>query len=258
MRIIQRYLSYSRLIALMAAGLAMAIWFHCVACLVPVSLARRQRATRWFLARMVAALPLRVQLSGTLPERPALWLANHISWTDIPLLGQWLPMSFLSKDDVRQWPIAGWLAQESGTLFIRRGSGDLEGLHRQLADYLRQGHPLLIFPEGTTTDGSQVGIFHSRLLSCATATGVPVQPVAIRYLRRGQRDSIAPFIGADDLLSHLRRLLAHEPVDVEIHLLPLIETAGRNRSGIAREAREGIKQALQFASGSEEKPSVAA
>ena len=118
----------------------------------------RQRLTRWFLARLGGALPFRVRVEGELPTQPMLWVANHVSWTDIPLLGALQPLSFLSKAEVRAWPVAGWLAHKAGTLFIRRGSGDSSQVGQQLTRHLQQGRNLLIFPEGTTTDGLEMCI----------------------------------------------------------------------------------------------------
>lgn len=161
----------------------------------------RQRLTRWFLARLGGALPFRVTVAGELPAQPMLWVANHVSWTDIPLLGALQPISFLSKAEVRAWPVAGWLAHKAGTLFIRRGSGDSNLIGQQIGRHLQQGHNLLIFPEGTTTDGLAVRTFHGRLLSSAIDSGVALQPVAIRYLRAGQPCPVAPFIGDDDMLA---------------------------------------------------------
>ena len=72
---------------------------------------RRQRWTCLFMKRLVAALPFDVKVVGELPQRPMLWVSNHVSWTDIPLLGMLTPLSFLSKAEVRHWPVAGWLAE---------------------------------------------------------------------------------------------------------------------------------------------------
>ncbi|MDX5373957.1 MAG: 1-acyl-sn-glycerol-3-phosphate acyltransferase [Pseudomonadaceae bacterium] len=207
----------------------------------------RQRLTRWFLARLGGALPFAVEVQGELPSGPHLWVGNHVSWTDIPLLGQLLPLSFLSKAEVRTWPLAGWLAHKAGTLFIRRGSGDSALLARQLHRHLQAGRQLLIFPEGTTTDGRQVRTFHGRLLTGAIEAGVPLQPVAIRYLRDGEPDPIAPFIGDDDLLSHLLRLLRSDKAQVEIHLLPPIASTGQERNALARQAQRAVQQTLDGA-----------
>ncbi len=122
-------------------------------------LERRQRWTCLFMKRLVAALPFNVRVVGELPQRPMLWVSNHVSWTDIPLLGMLLPLSFLSKAEVRHWPVAGWLAEKAGTLFIRRGGGDSQRLHEQIAGQLGLARPLLIFPEGTTTCGRNLRTF---------------------------------------------------------------------------------------------------
>ena len=204
----------------------------------------RQRLTRWFLARLGGALPFRVRVEGELPTQPMLWVSNHVSWTDIPLLGALQPLSFLSKAEVRSWPLAGWLAHKAGTLFIRRGAGDSQWLNQQLQRYLKDGRPLLLFPEGTTHDGSTLRTFHGRLLSSAIELQIPLQPVAIRYLHRGQPCSLSPFVGDDDMLSHLLRLLRGEVRDVEIHLLPPLCSRGLNRNQLARQAQQVIGNAL--------------
>ena len=204
----------------------------------------RQRLTAWFMRRLSAALPFEVEVRGELPQGPHLWLSNHVSWTDIPLLGQLLPLSFLSKAEVRTWPLAGWLAHKAGTLFIRRGSGDSALLARQLHRHLSAGRQLLIFPEGTTTDGLQVRTFHGRLLTSAIDTGTPLQPVAIRYLRDGETDLVAPFIGDDDLPSHLLRLFAADRAKVQIQLLTPIASAGQERNVLARQAQRAVQMAL--------------
>ena len=204
----------------------------------------RQRLTAWFMRRLSFALPFEVEVLGELPHGPHLWLSNHVSWTDIPLLGQLLPLSFLSKAEVRTWPLAGWLAHKAGTLFIRRGSGDSALLARQLRRHLSAGRQLLIFPEGTTTDGRQVRTFHGRLLTCAIDTGTPLQPVAIRYLRDGETDLVAPFIGDDDLPSHLLRLFASDRGKVQIQLLAPIASAGQERNVLARQAQSAVQLAL--------------
>ena len=208
------------------------------------SQATRHQLCRWFLARLAAALPYEVRLTGTRPAQPMLWLANHLSWTDIALLGMLQPMAFLAKSEVRQWPLLGWLAAQAGTQFIRRGSGDNSTLNQLLSADLQQGRNLLIFPEGTTTDGTTLRTFHSRPLACAIENGTPIQPVAIRYLRNGGADPIAPFIGDDDLLSHLFRLLAADVAVVEIQLLQPIDSRGMERNRLARTCHTAIADAL--------------
>lgn len=208
------------------------------------SIKRRQRWTCLFMKRLVAALPFDVRVIGELPKRPMLWVSNHVSWTDIPLLGMLLPLSFLSKAEVRHWPVAGWLAEKAGTLFIRRGGGDSQRLREQISAQLGDARPLLIFPEGTTTDGRQLRTFHGRLLAGAIDQGVAVQPVAIEYLRNGEADLVAPFIGDDDLVSHLMRLFAEPRGEVCIHLLQPISSVDKERAALAFQAQQAIQMAL--------------
>lgn len=242
---VRLYLRLTRLAVVLAIGTLLA------ALLVPIErLTRRdltglrQRLTRWWLARLARALPFRVCVRGQLPHKPMLWLSNHISWTDIPLLGMLAPLSFLSKAEVRTWPLAGWLAHKAGTLFIRRGAGDGGLLNQQLGRHLKGGRHLLIFPEGTTCDGAALRPFHGRLLSSAIESGVDLQPVAIRYVRGGQRCDVTPFIGDDDMLSHLLRLMRSDVAKVEIQLLEPIASNSGNRNDLARRAQAAVSEAL--------------
>ena len=170
-----------RVLLVVLLGLGMASLFGLFERLgINASAQRRQRWSRIFMQRLVNALPFRVRVIGELPQQPMLWVSNHVSWTDIPVLGMLAPLSFLSKAEVRTWPVAGWLAHKAGTLFIRRGGGDSQLLRRQISQHLQQQCPLLIFPEGTTTDGRSLRTFHGRLLASAIDSEVPLQPVGVR------------------------------------------------------------------------------
>ncbi|WP_217476475.1 lysophospholipid acyltransferase family protein [Stutzerimonas stutzeri] len=239
------YARLARLSGVIALGacLASSLRIGALAGATP-SAATRHRLCRWFLARLAGALPFELRLSGQCPDRPMLWLANHVSWTDIPLIGMLQPMAFLAKSDVRRWPLLGWLAAEAGTQFIRRGGGDSAVLNRQLGAALQERGTLLIFPEGTTTDGTTLRPFHSRLLSSAIETGTPIQPVAIRYWRNGEADAQAPFVGDDDLLTHLFRLLSTDIAQVDIQLLPPIDSRAMARNSLGRACHKAIAEAL--------------
>ena len=235
----------TRLLLVLVLGIAMASTIALGERLgLKASCERRQRWTCLFMRRLVAALPFEVRVVGPVPQQPMLWVSNHVSWTDIPLLGMLTPLSFLSKAEVRGWPVAGWLALKAGTLFIRRGGNDSQLLRKQISQHLQQACALLIFPEGTTTDGRRLRTFHGRLLASAIDTQTPLQPVALRYLRDGQIDTVAPFIGDDDLLSHLMRLFANECGEVEIKLLQPLPSAGEERAALAFKAQQAIQVAL--------------
>lgn len=239
---LRRYGRVARVLAVVSLGLGMASAFAVLERLnLSSTMDRRQRWSQFFMSRLSNALPFRITVVGQLPATPMLWVSNHVSWTDIALLGQLTPLSFLSKAEVRGWPVAGWLAAKAGSLFIRRGAGDSQLIRQQMSQHLQQQLPLLMFPEGTTTDGRSVRTFHGRLLSAAIDSRVPLQPVAIRYLRDGEADTVAPFIGDDDLLSHLLRLFRHDQADVEIHLLEPIACHQQERAVLAFRAQEAIR-----------------
>lgn len=239
---LRQYGRVARVLAVVGLGLSMASVFGLLERFNLSTMDRRQRWSRFFMTRLSNALPFRVSVFGELPTTPMLWVSNHVSWTDIALLGKLTPLSFLSKSEVRGWPVAGWLAAKAGSLFIRRGAGDSQLIREQMTRHLQQPLPLLMFPEGTTTDGRSVRTFHGRLLSAAIDSRVSLQPVAIRYLRNGEPDTVAPFLGDDDLLSHLLRLFAQEQADVEIHLLEPIACQQQERAVLAFRAQEAIRR----------------
>lgn len=203
----------------------------------------RQAATCWWMRGLLRLLPLRIHCHGQPPRRHALWVGNHVSWLDIILLGAQAPVRFVSKAEVRHWPLLGWLAHSAGTLFIQRGQTSNE-VGQRMAEVLEQEQSLVIFAEGTTTAGDRVRTFHGRLLGCAAGGAVPVQPVALAYRRGERRDDIAPFIGDDEFSRHLWRLLGSSCIDVELHFLPLIDSRQFERNQLARGTRQAVVQAL--------------
>lgn len=207
-------------------------------------MAYKQQCTQRFMQLLCFVLPVKVKQTGKLPNLPMLWVSNHISWLDVMVIGQLQPLSFLSKDEVRGWPLFGWLAQGSGTLFIQRGQGQQNNVTAQIADYLDKSHSLVLFPEGTSTDGQNVKKFYSRLLAASIETMVPVQPVALTYIREGKRDTITPYVGDDVFANHLLRLLWHDPFIVNIQLLKPIGVQCRTRTEASNLAYDEISKAI--------------
>ncbi|WP_296934059.1 1-acyl-sn-glycerol-3-phosphate acyltransferase [uncultured Marinobacter sp.] len=164
-------------------------------------------------------LGLDIHQHGSPSDDTVLFVSNHISWSDIPILGSLAPIRFLSKAEVGQWPAIGWLARQAGTLFIRRGGGQARRVRNQIVENLQAGENVLVYPEGTTSAGLTVLPFHGLLLKAAPESRTPVQPVTIAYRRNGRPDYLAPFIGDDEFHCHLLRML-REPsarVDVVFH-----------------------------------------
>ncbi|WP_349521740.1 lysophospholipid acyltransferase family protein [Marinobacter sp. NFXS11] len=161
-------------------------------------------------------LGLTIRQHGSPSDDTVLFVSNHISWSDIPILGSLAPIRFLSKAEVGQWPVIGWLARQAGTLFIRRGGGQARRVRDQVIGNLRAGESVLIYPEGTTSAGLTVLPFHGLLLKAAPESRTPVQPITIAYRREGRPDHLAPFIGDDEFHHHLLRMLAQPSARVDV------------------------------------------
>lgn len=191
-------------------------------------------------------LGFRISTQGTFSDRPVLYVSNHISWSDIPVLGGQVPLRFLSKAEVGRWPVIGWLATQAGTLFIQRGSGNASQARHEIASTLLSGQSVLVFPEGTTTAGVTVLPFHNRLLHAAVDAGMDIQPLSIGYLRNGQADHLAPFIGDDEFQHHLIRMLRQPAVEVGVIAHPVVTVdSNTDLTDVTRELRQTVHRGLQ-------------
>ena len=119
-----------------------------------------------------------------------LFVCNHISWLDILALLAVRPMRFVAKSEVRSWPMIGWMAMKTGTVFLRRNEcRHLPQVKRTIEAALAHGGCIAIFPEATTTDGITVRPFHSGLFESAVVSGATVWPVALRTITRMDRSA---------------------------------------------------------------------
>jgi len=201
--------------------------------------------TSWWHNRLADILGVRITVSGHRPRPPMLLVSNHVSWLDIIVLGGLTHTDFLSKHEVREWPVIGWLAARAGTLFIRRGSGETTSISDQIAQRLRQDGLLTLFPEGTTTDGREVRPFFSRLFAAAIETGTDVLPVALRYHIDGEFDPLAPYTDRQSLADNLRGLLTRERTQVHVVFGEPVSLRDHSRKEVAELARATIVEALK-------------
>jgi len=200
------------------------------------------RRRRWQQA-LGDILGLRVHIDGRPMDERGLLVANHVSWLDIVAIASATPTTFLAKDDVRAWPIVGWLGQWSGTIFLRRANlGALGAAIDALVEVIEHGQRVALFPEGTTSEGRGVGPFHRGLFQAAVKTGAPVQAIAVRYRRAGELDAIAPFIGEDAFVPHLLRVMAEPNTEVQLHFQAPLH--GRQRRDLALRAEGQVRAAL--------------
>lgn len=202
-------------------------------------------ATRWWHQRLCDCLKIEIQSDGS-PQPSALLVANHISWLDIPAVGALGRITFLSKDEVRHWPVVGALAKAAGTLFITRGGNQAAAVMEQIGERIDAGASVVIFAEGTTSNGYSLRRFHPRPFAAAQAAERALQPVAIRYGSNAEPDPVAPFVGDDTLLAHLLRVLRHPGIKVQVKFLPPIDPTGLDRRAMADATRSAIAARLDL------------
>lgn len=207
---------------------------------------RLDQARAW-LAGVAPMLGVRARVQGLerladLPRGGSIWLPNHVSWLDIPLLGGLCDGTvFLAKSEIRRWPVIGRLAKLSGTEFIERGRGS-EAASEAVANGLVHGRQMVVFAEGTTTDGHMVRRFHARLLGAAVQMERPVVPIALRYYdAQGQRTTAPAFIDNESLWSSLWRVLSFDGLEARIDVLePIYPKSSDTRNEIARRAHHAV------------------
>ncbi len=176
-------------------------------------------------------------------------VANHISWLDVIVLNAALPLRFVSKSEVRHWPVIGWLCAQAQTLFIERGKrSDTARTNLQIAESLQQGHCMAIFPEGTTTDGSHVRHFHSSLLQPAIDARTLIYPVAIRYHDKNNRPNLdAAYIDDTTFVASLWKILCSRDLHVRLTSTPVLDShQAENRRTLALEAHQRITHILSL------------
>lgn len=223
---------------------ALAGWFTIT--LVFPRLAREQREMRvqvW-AAQMLRILGVRLRQRGSAPVAgPMLLVANHLSWLDILVLHAARHCRFVSKADVKRWPMIGTLATGAGTLYIERESRrDAMRVVHRMAEALADGDIVAVFPEGTTGDGRALLPFHANLIQAAVATGSPVQPVALDFVdaRSGVRSQAARYIDDDTLVGSIWRLLTSPPLVAVVHWGAPEQADGRDRRTWAADLRAAV------------------
>lgn len=206
---------------------------------------RRAAMVRAWMRTLLRILNVNLHVRGRIQTGAVLYCANHVSWLDIPCLRAVVDAAFVAKSEVRRWPVVGSLAARAGTIFLRRGDHDATSqVADQMTWLLAANRPVIVFPEGTSTDGSTVLRFHPRLYQAATRINGHAQAVAIRYPRGKGINLTIPFVGDDDLASHLWRLLGEESIEAELHFCAPLATEGRERRALADATRGQILEAL--------------
>jgi 1-acyl-sn-glycerol-3-phosphate acyltransferase len=193
---------------------------------------------------------IEITVEGVFPGRGAV-IANHLSYLDIVVFASLHPCVFVSKEEVRRWPVVGWMTTMSGTVYVARGHGGSAMRARKgMQAALDAGLPVVFFPEWTTSNGSQLLKFHSGLLSQVVAGDAPVTAAYLRYSLvedNGPDVSVANDVcywGDRNMLAHVFRFLALRGVRAEIRFAeePIaFSSDGLHRKRAAVEARSAVE-----------------
>jgi 1-acyl-sn-glycerol-3-phosphate acyltransferase len=213
-----------------------------------VSRARQTRIIKWWSRGILEILHVRVHIEGHVPSAhpPTIIVANHVSWLDIWILQAVCPLRLVAKSDIRRWPVIGWLAARAGTIFIERGKRhDTARINRTIMQTLDGGERVGIFPEGTTTDGTEIKPFHASLFQPALGAGARLVTAAIRYPRGdGSPNLDASYADDRALLESVGLILRYPTLHADLMFGASIEVSGKTRRDLAHECEEAISAAL--------------
>ena len=178
-----------------------------------------------------------------------LLVANHISWLDILVLHAARHCRFVSKSDVKHWPLIGILATGAGTLYIERASrSDAMRVVHRMAQALKDGDILAVFPEGTTGDGVGLLPFHANLIQAAISAHAPVQAVALRFVdgSSGATSQAMSYVGDESLAGSVWRTLCTSRIRAVVAYGTPQLSDGRDRRAWARDLHAAVGQLRRF------------
>lgn len=166
---------------------------------------------------VLASVGVTVRISGAPPLR-GLLVSNHLTYLDIAVYASAVPCAFVSKMEVSRWPFFGLAARGAGTIFIERGNrASTNAVASEIARRLHELVPILVFPEGTSTDGARLLRFHSALFEPAVSAGAPITAAAIRYAAdEGIPERDLCWFGDEEFLPHVWKTLGLHRIQAEI------------------------------------------
>ena len=207
---------------------------------------QREMQVQLWARGMLKVLGIELRLEGQPPlTGPVLLVANHISWLDILVMHAARHCRFVSKADVKRWPLIGTLATGGGTLYIERESRrDAMRVVQRMAQGLQDGQVVAVFPEGTTSDGITLLPFHGNLIQAAISADAPVQPVALRFVdaRSGQVSLAPSYVGDESLVGSLWRTLRAPTLAAVVRYGTPQTAQGRDRRAWAADLRAEVER----------------
>ena len=248
---------------MLRAALALLLWAMATLVGIPVqwialrlNLPLRRLVPMYYHRLCLALLGVRVEVRGApARERPLLFVANHSSWLDILVLSAVTPLVFIAKHEIERWPLVGLLAKLQRTVFVDRSRRHAtDSVNREIAARMAAGDPVLLFGEGTASDGNSVLPFRTALFGAVRdalggAEHGYVQPVSIAYTRLHglpmgrQFRPRAAWYGDVSLMTHFWRVLREGAIDVVVTFGPAVAVDGRvDRKALARTTHDAVRR----------------
>ena len=209
---------------------------------------RRRDFYGWWSGRLLRALNIVTVIEGEVPPDAAsvVFVPNHVSWIDVFFISSIHPTRFIAKSEIREWPVAGWIAESVGTIFLHRGRRhDIGRINDIVHAALTNGDCVGLFPEGTTTDGDHLLKFHSSLFEPAVANSARVHPVAIRYEEPdGTLCRAAAYVGELTFAQSMGLVIRKPRIIARIRFASPIEAGGMTRRELAAVTADSVASLL--------------
>lgn len=198
---------------------------------------------------LLSIMNIKVMTEGRLPNHDlvnTMFIGNHISWVDIHALNSIRAVRFIAKSELKKWPIFGWLAKKCNTLFIEREQKkDAVRIIEEASKSLKFGDCLCYFPEGTTTDGTDLLAFKGSLMQAPINANSTIWPFAIYYPDLNNQPNIKmAFAGETTLIESIWQIVSISNPKVVLTFLPQITSLGHERRGLTIAVRHAISNHL--------------
>jgi 1-acyl-sn-glycerol-3-phosphate acyltransferase len=212
---------------------------------------QRQLMIQRWSKKLLSILNIKLSSQGNTPQQKlknAMFVSNHISWLDIYALNSVHPVRFIAKSEVARWPVFGWLARKSNTLFIdRTKKKDAQRVSIEASKSLKNGDCLCYFPEGTTSQGNILLPFKSSLMQAAIDANAEIRPFTIFYPKPDGSANIAmAFAGETTFIASIWQIIASRESQVTLHFLPSLQSQGYERRVLTEHVKTKIAFQLNF------------
>ncbi len=183
---------------------------------------------------------------GTIHKNPVFLVANHVSWLDISVIHSVILAGFVAKAEIASWPFLGWAVKSGETVFISRGKIESrKQVLLELENRLIQGRSVAVFPEGRATNGEKLGRFHRQLMQAAVDTQIPIQAIAIKYIKKdGSRNKEICFRDNERFVGNVLRILALPSSVVELNFCEKIDTKGKRARQVAHISQDQVAKVV--------------